>query len=117
MEGWIVLNQIPAAFDRHRAGCRAYLEGDIQVDGHDRMNVNILNECTEPTHGDGEVVGVEGHVWKLKVTGSIGGCRPGVLADRILYGNRGSRENCARRISDDAAKQAGVRLCVESRED
>src|SRR6185437_6139658 len=113
---WIVLDQV-FTLDRYRAGCSAYLEGDIQVDRHDGMNVDILNERTEPTNGDCEVVGVEGHVGKLKVTGSVGGCRLGVLADRILYGNRGSRENSARRIGDDTAKEAGVRLCVESGED
>src|SRR5882757_2069645 len=107
MEGWIVLDQV-LTLDRHRAGRTAHLESHIQVDGHDGMNVDILNVATETSHSHGKVVGVEGYVGKLKVACSVGGCGPGVMADRILYGHRGSREYCAGRVGDDAAKQARV---------
>ena len=115
VEGGIVLDEVFTLYG-HCGGCRAHLKEDVQADGYGRGDVDILDDGTESSHDNGEMVGIKRHIGELEVSGTVRGCGPRIFADRVLYGDGGSRHDCARRICNSTADGTGVRLCEQIRE-
>src|SRR5260370_54794 len=100
MKGRLVFEQIAAAFDGHRAGTARYRQTDFHRDRYRRTDVNVLRVRAEPGGRHGQVIGVERHVRKTEIAGTVG-CRGSlVLANRVVYGNGRTSDYGARRVGD-----------------
>jgi hypothetical protein len=81
---WIGLQQVGAAFDRHRGGGTGNLKADLDRQRNIRSHVNILCEGPKSLSRDTQVIRVKRDIVEGELPGAVCRSRPDKAAHRIM---------------------------------